>query len=170
MPLPLLQTESALLRAVQLADVDALHQLWTTPEVRRYLWDHVIISRDTAEQVIESHLDIMHRLGIGYWLVHEPSPAQGEAPVAGFCGFRIMDEGPEIELMYGLLAEYWGKGIATEACGAALEYLWRETRYQQVYARTDPPNQRSVRVMVRLGMRHMSTTPSMITYMLRRPG
>ena len=78
----------------------------------------------------------------------------------GFCGFRFIDEGPEIELVYGLQAEHWGKGLATEACMAALDYLWRFTDYRQVYARTDPPNDKSVRVMLRLGMTHESTTCS----------
>ena len=35
--------------------------------------------------------------------------------------------------------------------------------------RTDPPNDKSVRVMLRLGMTHESTTDSMVTYLLRRP-
>jgi RimJ/RimL family protein N-acetyltransferase len=50
-----------------------------------------------------------------------------------------------------------------------MDYLWRATGFDRVYARTDPPNERSVLVMERLGMRHESTTPSMITYVLTRP-
>jgi ribosomal-protein-alanine N-acetyltransferase len=92
-----------------------------------------------------------------------------EPPIAGFCGFRFIDAGPEIELMYGLRGEYWGKGLATEASFAALDYLWRSTAFQRVYARTDPPNVRSVQVMLRLGMKHESTTPQMIVYVLQRP-
>jgi RimJ/RimL family protein N-acetyltransferase len=111
------------------------------------------------------------QLNLGYWALYIPPPAApDEAPIAGFCGFRFIDNGPEIELLYGLRGDYWGKGLATEACAAALAYLWRSTNYQQVYARTDPPNYRSVRVMQRLGMKHEATTASMITYLLRRPG
>jgi ribosomal-protein-alanine N-acetyltransferase len=89
--------------------------------------------------------------------------------MVGFCGFRFIDDGPEIELMYGLQAEHWGKGLATESSLAALEYLWRSTGFQRVYARTDPPNQGSVRVMQRLGMIHESTSALTIAYILRRP-
>jgi ribosomal-protein-alanine N-acetyltransferase len=88
--------------------------------------------------------------------------------IAGFCGFRFIDDGPDIELMYGLRSAHWGKGLATEACSAAIEHLWRTTAFQLVYARTDPPNERSVRVMQQIGMRHESTTASTITYALRR--
>ena len=88
--------------------------------------------------------------------------------MAGFCGFRPIDGGPEIELVYGMRGEHWGNGLATEACASALQYLWRSTDYQRVYARADPPNFRSIRVMLRLNMTHESTTASMITYVLRR--
>jgi ribosomal-protein-alanine N-acetyltransferase len=148
--------------------VDALHALWTEPEVRRYLWDDVTISRDTAAKIVESHLSTMDRCGIGFWALHVP-PVESAEPLAGFCGFRLIDDGPDIELMYGIRRLHWGKGLATEACGAALENLWRSTSFSTVYARTDPPNSRSVQVMQRLGMKHESTTASMVVYVLPRP-
>ena len=169
-PLAVMRTKRMLLRPWTREDVDSLHALWTAPEVRRYLWDDIVITRDTAEQVVESHLDTVKRHGIGYWALHIlPSIGLVGSPVAGFCGFRFIGNGPEIELMYGLRPEYWGTGLATEACIASLESLWRSTKLAQVYARTDPQNQKSVQVMLRLGMTHVSTTQSMVTYVLRRP-
>ena len=170
MSLRVIRTGRILLRPWTRKDVDALHALWTAPEMRRYLWDDNVITRDTAEKAVESHLVTTDKYGIGYWSLHIPPPISvDDAPIAGFCGFRFIDDGPEIELMYGLQAEYWGRGLATEGCTAALEYLWRSGRYQRVYARTDGPNYRSVQVMIRLGMTHESTTEAMITYVLRRP-
>jgi len=170
MLLPAIRTERMLLRPYTREDVDAPYALWTTPEVRRYLWDDAIITRDTAEQAVESHLVTAAEHGIGYWALHLPSTISIAAvPVAGFCGFRFIGNGPEIELMYGLQPAYWGKGLATEACLAALKYLWSSTEHQRVYGRTDPPNRKSVQVMVRLGMTHESTDGSTITYVLGRP-
>ncbi|MBV9769957.1 MAG: GNAT family N-acetyltransferase [Bryobacterales bacterium] len=171
MSLTVMRTEHILLRPWTHEDVDALHSLWTTPEVRRYLWDDAVITRDTAEQAVESHLVTAEKHSIGCWALHILPPASSAAePIAGFCGFRFIGDGTEIELLYGLQPEYWGKGLATEACLAALEYLWCSTEYQGVYARTDPANRKSVQVMLRLGMTHELTTESMITYVLRRPG
>jgi ribosomal-protein-alanine N-acetyltransferase len=170
MSVAIVRTERILLQPWTREDVDALHALWTAPKVRRYLWDDVTIAREVAEQVVESHLLTANKHGFGYWALHIPPPiSPAAAPIAGFCGFRFVDHGPEIELIYGLQPEYWGKGLATEACFAALEYLWRSTPFQQVYARTDAVNRKSVEVMLRLGMTHESTTESMITYVLRRP-
>jgi RimJ/RimL family protein N-acetyltransferase len=171
MGLPIIHTERFVLRPWSQEDVDALHALWAAPEVRGYLWDHVVITRETTEQIINSHMATVERHGIGYWALLAPPPAKPPAlPIAGFCGFRFMDDGPDIELIYGLRAEYWGQGLATEACLASIEYLWRSTRFPVLYARTDPPNERSVRVMQRIGMMHESTSAALITYVLRRPG
>ena len=59
-----------------------------------------------------------------------------------------MDEIFEIEIVYGLLPAFWGRGLATEAPRAALAYL-RETGHTRVYARTDAPNEKSIAVLRR---------------------
>jgi [ribosomal protein S5]-alanine N-acetyltransferase len=171
MSLPSICTDHVLLRSLRRDDIDALHALWTAPEVRRYLWDDIVITREAVQQVVDSHLATVDHFNLGYWVLHIPPPMSlAEAPVAGFCGFRFIDDGPEIELLYALRGEHWGKGLATEACAAALRYLWSTTSYRRVYARTDPPNLKSVQVMLRLGTMHESTSASRITYLLRRPG
>jgi len=164
MPLPELCTDRLVLRPFTTEDVDLLHAMWTDPEVRRYLWDDIVISRDRALQVVQSHLASVATAGIGYWIVQ--TAAGNEA--IGFCGFRFIDSGPEVELMYGLLPRHWGCGLATEASRAALDYLWRNTSFTRAWARTDPPNAKSVEVMRRLGMRHVSSTANMISYICEK--
>lgn len=163
MSLPDIQTARLLLRPWNRGDIDPLHEMFTAPEVRRYLWDDVVIARETIEEVLESHLETS-RDGIGYWMIETAGDRY-----AGFCGIRFIGDGPEIELMYGMRGQHWGQGFATEACRAVIEYLWNSTSFDEVRARTDPPNSASVEVMKRLGMEHSSSTASMIEYVLRRP-
>ncbi len=121
MSLPSICTDRVLLRSLGRDDVDAMHSLWTAPEVRRFLWDDIVITREVAQEVVESHLATADGSGFGFWALEIPPPPQSaEAPIAGFCGFRFIDAGPEIELLYGLRGEHWGMGLATEACAAAL--------------------------------------------------
>jgi RimJ/RimL family protein N-acetyltransferase len=48
---------------------------------------------------------------------------------------------------------YEGRGYATEAVTALLDYLFRTVEFHRVYAMTSPDNRRSWRLMERLGMR-----------------
>jgi RimJ/RimL family protein N-acetyltransferase len=133
--------------------------------MRRYLWDDVVIPRETAEEVLESYLTTSDSHGIGFWAVHLPP----EPIITGFCGFRFFGEGREVELLYGLRSEHWGQGLATEASMAVLDYFWVATPFTRVYARADPPNAKSMGVMKRLGMSLESITPALVTYVLSRP-
>jgi ribosomal-protein-alanine N-acetyltransferase len=167
MPLPIIRTGRLALHPWTAEDLDILHSFWTVPEVRRVLWDDTVITREVSERVLNSHLATQARDGIGFWIIFVSDSHFSTVP--GFCGFRYIDDGSDIELLYGLRGEHWGKGFATEASHAIIEYLWVSTGFTRLYARADPPNERSVRVMQRLGMLQEVTGGPVVTYVLPRP-
>jgi RimJ/RimL family protein N-acetyltransferase len=57
------------------------------------------------------------------------------------------------DLGYGLARDAWGKGLATEAARAVVDYGFSALGLAKVWARTDPRNAASVRVLEKLGMR-----------------
>lgn len=59
---------------------------------------------------------------------------------------------PAVEVAWRLARPYWGHAYATEAARAALDYGFDEFGLQEIVAVTVPTNQRSRRVMERLGM------------------
>lgn len=127
-------------------DVEFLHRLWTDAAVRRFLWDDRVIGREEASAVVEASIESFRRHGFGMWVVH------AEAPI-GFCGLRHFGEPPDdVEVLYGLLPAYWGRGLATEAARAVLRAGF-DRGLPRIYAGADPPNVASMQVMERLGMR-----------------
>ena len=142
-----LTTDRTELRPLTAADVDAAHALWIDPAMRRHLWDDVVIARQTAADVLAASDADFLRLGFGIWGVYD----RASGALAGFCGCRApREQGPE--LMYGLLPEWWGQGLAVEAATAVLDHVFVSLGYPEVVAATDPPNSGSVRVMEKLGM------------------
>ena len=137
------------LRPLSLDDVDVVHALWTDPDVRRYLWDDVVIPRERAEEMVRSIVAGFERNGRGMWLIYEQSAA---AP-CGFCGFLPRTEPDRAELIYGLAPHAWGKGYATESARAVMEYGFETLNVPTIAAAADVPNAASVRVLERLGMR-----------------
>jgi [ribosomal protein S5]-alanine N-acetyltransferase len=167
-----LETARLLMRPFVLSDLDALHCMWTDPEVRRYLWDDKIISRETAREVIEGSLENFEQRGFGFWILSLKNDSQ----LIGFGGlrqFKLEESGAdEIEILYGLAPNYWGRGLATEAAQAFLRYGFEELGLENIYAGADPPNKASLRVMQRLGMNELRHTKvnglAAIYYSMRR--
>ncbi len=142
-----IETERLRLRPYTMGDVDVLHRLWTDPAIRKYLWDDEIITRERAEQEVRGAIACFETRGFGQWLVLEKG-----SPI-GFCGLRPFGEPPEIEVLYGLAPEHWGRGLATEAARAVMRFAFEEHGLDRLYAGADPPNTASFRVMERLGMK-----------------
>ncbi len=144
-----IQTPRLRLRPYVEADVDALHALWIDPDVRRWLRDDKIISREQAEQEVREAIARFGTHGFGEWVV-EP---RGEARAIGFCGLRFVAGTPEIEILYGLAPDRWGQGLATEAARAVLRFGFEQCGLARVTGNADAPNAASVRVLEKLGMR-----------------
>ncbi|MEQ8857586.1 MAG: GNAT family N-acetyltransferase [Pseudomonadales bacterium] len=151
--MPELSTQRLILRPIGQADVDALHGFWTDPAVRKYLWDNEIISKETVREIVQASEACFREVGSGLFAV-ELRDAPGE--LVGFCGLRRMnaadERAAEIELLYGILPRHWGEGLVSEAAREVLRHGFEDCGLARIVGATDTPNQRSVRVMQRLGM------------------
>ncbi len=129
--------------------LDTLHALWTEPDVRRYLWDDRIISRQEVAGVIEASRASFEQDGLGFWVL----VLSGSKEPVGFAGLRGFDDAGEVEILYGLAPNYWRRGLATEAARRVLRFAFEDLELEEVFAGADPPNIRSFRVMERLGFK-----------------
>jgi RimJ/RimL family protein N-acetyltransferase len=97
------------------------------------------------------HLAMMvghwHLRGFGMWGVEELATHR----LAGRVGFFEPDGWPGFELAWTIGREFWGKGYATEAAHAALDYAFREMGRDHVISVIDPENTRSIAVAERIG-------------------
>jgi [ribosomal protein S5]-alanine N-acetyltransferase len=148
-----IETERLMMHPFAAAEIDDLHRLWIDPSVRKFLWDDQIISRETAVAIVESSIDSFETHGFGLWTICFKSAAK----LIGFAGLRHFTEDggatSEVELLYGVAPDHWGKGIATEAASGVLRYGFMERRLAHIYAGADPPNAASFRVIEKLGMK-----------------
>ena len=139
------------LRPFTLEDVDVVHALWTDPDVRRYLWDNVVIARERVEEMVRAIIAGFERNGRGMWLIFE----NGAERPCGFCGFLPRKEPDRAEIIYGLAPSAWGRGYATESARAVMEYGFNTLKLPKIGAAADVPNTASARVLERLGMRFL---------------
>jgi len=92
--------------------------------------------------------------GFSFWAM-EPHSGGGE-PI-GLCGLqRVPFEArfaPAVEIGWRLLPAHWGQGLAEEAARLALAAGFGPLGLEEIVAFTVPANERSWRLMRRLGMR-----------------
>lgn len=161
-----LHTDRLILTPVEEVDRPELHRLFTDPSVRRYLLDDRVVEPDWTADVIDTSTTMFRDSGYGLWAVRE----RDQPVIIGFCGYWRFEHLPHpLQLIYGLLPAWWGRGLATEAARAMLHYGFRTIGFTEIIAATDVPNQASMRVMERVGMGYWKTQEATVYYRLSNP-
>ncbi len=146
--LPNLSTPRLDLRQRREADLPALIEMESDPEVMRFVGG----TRPGEPEV--HRREFLERMrkdfgpGLGYWNVFpkgEPDHFMGWVCLAPLPGYR------DIEIGYRFKRAFWGRGYAGEACQACLDYAFGELGLREVVAVAHPENARSHRVLAKLG-------------------
>jgi ribosomal-protein-alanine N-acetyltransferase len=147
---PVLWTERLVLRRITLGDVPALFEMLSDPVVMRYMSSLPLTSESEAAAVVE-------RIGAAWdegrgieWGI----TLHGDDRLVGKCAFyRLHAAHARAELGYFLAPGCWGRGLATEAVGAVLDFGFGTMGLHSVEVQTDPDNGSSIGVARRLGFR-----------------
>src|SRR5689334_19715231 len=104
---------------------------------------------DVMVDHIERHFS---KHGFGLWALEVPDVA----PFIGFTGLSVPGFSahftPCVEVGWRLAFEHWGRGYATEAARAAVDFGFATLALDEIVSFTVPANVRSRAVMERLGM------------------
>jgi RimJ/RimL family protein N-acetyltransferase len=152
------------------ADVEAIHPVYSDPEVMRHVGDGPVAGREETARVVGEYIAQQERQGFSFWAVVE----RDSGTVIGDAGLYPLDgRGPEVELGYTLGRAWWGHGYATEAARALLDAAFGELGLDEVVAVADPANAASIRVLDKLGMERVGSREAYgrehVLYRARRP-
>jgi len=167
-----LRTERLILRPVTAGDHAVLQAHWTTPDVRRFLFDGATLSAAEITAAIEDSARDFGRAGYGLWLIHEKVGTDlagtdlAGTDLAGTAGLRPLED-LGLEIFYSLAPGSWGRGYATEAAGAVLAYALGPLGLPEVLAEVDEGNAASIAVIERLGMTRFDVVPGLLGPMIR---
>ncbi|MBV9014809.1 MAG: GNAT family N-acetyltransferase [Alphaproteobacteria bacterium] len=145
--IPTVETARLRLRAFHAADLDAYSAMQANPEIMRHL-----LTGNTATPVqtwytMLTSMGSWALRGYGMWAVEEIA---GGRFVGSVGTFQPLDW-PEPEIAYSLDRPFWGQGLATEAAGAAREWLFTHFPLQRAASFIRPENRASIRVAEKLG-------------------
>ncbi len=138
------------MRRWEARDLEPFAAINADPEVMEHF--PALLSRAESAALIESIEAGFEEEGFGLWALQP----HGEEEIIGFTGLKSvppeMPFSPAIEVGWRLARSHWGKGLATEAARAAVEFGFGELGLDEIVAFTTRGNRRSRAVMERLGM------------------
>lgn len=144
----MLETERLVLRPLTKKDVDVIFALRSDAEMMRFIREPQKTRRE-AENWIKLVSSLWKSDNIGFFAVIEKQSKE----FIGWCGLWRLKETGETEVGYAVAQKFWRRGFATEAAEVCLHYGFNELNLKKIVAVTRPENERSRRVMERLGMR-----------------
>ena len=155
MAAPILITARLQLREWRDADLEPFAALNADPRVMEHYPQ--ILDRPQSNVFANRIRAKLAERRFGLWAVEAP----GVAPFLGYVGlsepsFQALFT-PCIEIGWRLAREHWRHGYASEAASAVLDYAFGPLALSQIVSFTATGNQRSRRVMERLGMRHLAS-------------
>lgn len=154
----ILSTERLTLSKITLKDAEFLLELMNDKDWIQNIGDRGVYSLEDAEKYIEERFfKSYEEYGFGFYVIR----LQSSGKAIGTAGL-IDREGIEgVEIGYGLLPAYRGKGYAFEATEAVFNYAKHELKIEKIVAIVAPKNIKSILLLERLGLRYekMVTLP-----------
>jgi len=138
-------------RMLEESDLPNLIKLDLDPEVRAFFPGGVSTPELLREKIVKSRASFLAS-GFGEFSMWELQTDR----FIGRAGFAGLEDG-EVEVGYLLLKAYWGRGLASEALGALLDWAKKSLRVPRILAYAPVEHAASLGVMKKAGMRYLKT-------------
>jgi RimJ/RimL family protein N-acetyltransferase len=136
------------LRRYEESDGDFCIALLTDPDVMTYVGDGVV-TPEVAARVFATCFEIYEEGRFDIWGVFDIHTGA----YVGHAELKPRKGTDEVEIVYILKREYWGRGYATEIARTVVDYGFRRYGLPRVIATVDYENLPSHHVLEKVGMR-----------------
>ncbi len=151
-----LETERLVLRTWTYDDAARLFEICSDAETMLHIGDRLPYETiENAREFLNWAIPYQQENGFCRWAVIEKSSDE----IIGSCGFAGLSTG-EIEFGYLFARQFWGKGFATEAARACLEYGYKKIGLTEIIAMTDLDHEKSQNVLKKIGFRERGVLQS----------
>ena len=147
----IIETERLILRELEYTDENDLFEMDADPDVHLFIENNPVKSIDEITKVIEMLKKQYKENGIARWAVVDKLTNE----CIGWSGLKyykqpLNNHSNFYELGYRFKKKHWGKGFATESSNAILDYGFKNLNTDIIYAITDPKNENSKKVLIKL--------------------
>lgn len=146
----IIETNRLILRRFTEADSAFIFELLNEPSWKRYIGDRGIDSLEAARRYLQTvPMASYEQRGFGFYAIEQ----KADSTLVGMCGLIKRDALDDVDIGFAVLSRFEGQGFASEAAAATLAYSRDALGFKRVVAITSIDNERSARLLERLGMR-----------------
>jgi RimJ/RimL family protein N-acetyltransferase len=148
--------ETARLRLRRLTPEDAAFvlELLNEPGFLQFVGDRDVRTVEQARAYIVEVFAASYE-ALGFGLYHVSVTATGEA--VGLCGLVKRAALSDVDVGFAFLERTWGRGYASEAAAAVLDYAYGTLKIPRVIGITAPDNWASMAVLQKVGLKPAGT-------------
>ena len=154
----ILETDRLLLREMKLSDAEALFEMDRNPKVHEYLWNKPLTDINVVFEIINSVHEQYKHNNIGRFVM----VLKETNKVIGWAGLKFNTEMVNnkihfYDIGYRLDEKFWGKGYASEASFAWLNYGFKTIKIPVMEAAAHSGNSASNRILQKIGLQLTET-------------
>jgi RimJ/RimL family protein N-acetyltransferase len=152
-----IETERLYFRELEPTDDEGMFELDSNPEVHTYLGNNPVTTIEESRAAIDFIREQYRTNGIGRWaaLLKET----GE--FIGWAGLKlernVNGHDSHYDLGYRFIQKHWGKGYASEAAAAFVDYGFNVMKLEKINATADPSNAASRKILEKAGLKFIET-------------
>ena len=150
----ILETDRLILCQLSPNDAPFILELLNDESYLRFIGDKQVRTLDDARNyIVNGPMASYQRFGFGLYL----TKLKVDSSPVGICGLIKRESLDDVDVGYAFLAASRGKGYATEAGQAIVEYARTVVGLKRVVAIALPDNYASIKVLEKLGLRFEKT-------------
>ena len=144
-----ISTDRLLINRITLDDAGFILKLINDKDWIKNIGDKGIRTIEETEEYIRTRfLKAYDEVGFGFYSLILKSDQQ----IIGIAGLVDREGIDHIDIGYGMLPEFRGKGYAFEATKAIYDYAYEELKLKKIVAIVNPDNTSSIKLLSKLGL------------------
>lgn len=144
----MIESERIIFRKFTPDDLSKLIELRSDEEVIKHMGGKRLQNPEAIEKRFQAYMDSYEKSVFGVCAMIWKETGE----MFGWSGLMPLEDTGETEVGYGMIKEFWGKGIGYECAAAWLRYAFETAGLERVVAVATPENAASRRIMEKCGM------------------
>jgi RimJ/RimL family protein N-acetyltransferase len=145
----MLETDRLIHRELTHDDLEKLIEMRSEDDVIKYLGGRKLQNPEAITKRMDFYIGCYEKYGFGMNAMIWKETGE----IIGWSGLQPLGETGEIEVGYGMIKEFWKRGIGFETANAWLNYGFNQANLERIVAVASPENTGSWRIMEKLGMK-----------------